>query len=120
MFEGLDGGIYRVLIRDKNGCGVASVEVPVVTFPKFFTPNNDGYNDTWSLKGVNTTFFPTSKIYIFDRYGKVVADIPIGTAWDGTYGGKRLPSNDYWFNVILVDSNGNTRRRTGNFSLLRK
>ncbi|MBL4905661.1 MAG: T9SS type B sorting domain-containing protein, partial [Flavobacteriaceae bacterium] len=120
LFEGLDGGIYRVLVRDKNGCGLASVEVPVVTFPKFFTPNNDGYNDTWSLKGVNTTFFPTSKIYIFDRYGKVVADIPIGTAWDGTYGGKRLPSNDYWFNVILVDSNGNTRRRTGNFSLLRK
>ena len=120
LFEGLDGGIYRILVRDKNGCGVASVEVPVVTFPKFFTPNNDGENDTWSLKGVNTTFFPSSKIYIFNRYGKVVADIHIGTAWDGTDNEKKLPSNDYWFNAVLEDINGNIRKKSGHFSLLRK
>jgi len=94
--------------------------LPVVTFPKFFTPNNDGYNDTWALQGVNTTFFPTSKIYIFNRYGKVVADIPVGTQWDGTYLGKKQPSNDYWFNAMLIDSKGTVRSRKGNFSLLRK
>ena len=120
FFDGLQGGIYTILVRDKNDCGVASLEVPVVTFPKFFTPNNDGYNDTWSLQGVNTTFFPTSKIYIFNRYGKVVADIPVGSQWDGTYLGKKQPSNDYWFNAMLVDYKGNIRSRKGNFSLLRK
>jgi len=120
LFESLEGGIYRVLVRDKNGCGVASVDVPVVTFPKFFTPNNDGYNDTWSLKGVNNTFFPSSEIYIFDRYGKVVAKVPVGTAWDGTYNGRKLISNDYWFKVMLEDTKGVIRRRVGNFSLLRR
>ena len=120
LFDQLQGGIYTLLVRDKNGCGIASLELPVVTFPKFFTPNNDGYNDTWSLQGVNTTFFPSSKIYIFNRYGKVVADIPIGTQWDGNYLGKKLPSNDYWFDAILIDTKGNIRRKKGNFSLLRK
>ena len=54
VFEQLSGGFYTVLVRDKNGCdenGIpASLEVPVVEFPDFFTPNGDGVNDTWNLK----------------------------------------------------------------------
>jgi gliding motility-associated-like protein len=121
IFENLDGEIYKVLVRDKNGCGTVSLSMPVVVFPEFFTPNNDGYNDVWEIKGVNELFFPISEVFIFDRFGKTVAQIKInGKGWDGSYNGRALPSDDYWFSIILVDINGVKRERKGNFSMLRK
>ncbi|MDY0779916.1 T9SS type B sorting domain-containing protein [Tenacibaculum sp. IB213877] len=120
-FEGLEGGIYTILVRDKNGCGLAQIEVSVIEFPKFFTPNNDGYNDTWTIKGANTDFYPQSTVYIFDRHGKTLASFPIDSeGWNGLYNGKPLPSNDYWFNIQLIDNNGNIKNKKGHFSLLRK
>ena len=122
VFDNLPGGIYTILVRDKNGCGVASLQVPVVEYPKFFTPNNDGVNDTWAIKGANSTFFPGSEVNIFNRFGKLVAQIDIDNpGWDGTFNGKVLPSDDYWFSVKLFDRDGNpVKGMTGNVSLLRK
>ena len=122
LFENLAGGFYTIVVEDKNGCRPnATLEVSVIEYPKFFTPNNDGVNDTWAIKGANSTFYPNAKINIFNRFGKVVAQIEVDTpGWTGTYGGKTLPSDDYWFSIILVDRNGRTRNRKGNFSLLRR
>jgi len=121
IFENLDGEIYTVLVKDKNGCGIARIQIPVVQFPQFFSPNGDGKNDTWIIKGANRLFFPNSEINIFNRYGKLVAKIPLDSnGWDGSYNGKLLPSDDYWFSIKLIDTSGNLRERVGNFSLLRK
>ena len=122
LFENLAGGFYTIVVEDKNGCRPnATLEVSVIEYPKFFTPNNDGINDTWAIKGANSTFYPTAQINIFNRFGKVVAQIEVDTpGWTGTYGGKTLPSDDYWFSIVLVDRNGNARERKGNFSLLRR
>ena len=112
---------YHVNYRHKNGCGVAQLEVSVLEFPKYFTPNGDGVNDLWAVKGASTTFYPQSSIHIFDRYGNPITEIAIdGQGWDGLYNGKLLPSNDYWFNIQLTDRNGITINRKGHFSLLRK
>ena len=121
VFENLGGGFYTILVRDKNGCGTATLIVSVVEFPKFFTPNNDGINDTWAIKGANSTFFPTSQISIFNRFGKVVAQIKIDNpGWNGYYNGKILPSDDYWYSINLIDRNGIVRERKGNLSLIRR
>ena len=122
VFENLVGGFYTIVVQDKNGCRPnAELLVSVIEFPKFFTPNNDGINDTWAIKGANAIFFPNAQINIFNRFGKVVAQIDVDTlGWDGSYAGKILPSDDYWFSIILVDRNGITRERKGNFSLLRR
>jgi gliding motility-associated-like protein len=121
IFDNLPGGIYTILVRDKNGCGVASLEVPVIEYPKFFTPNNDGVNDTWAIKGANSFYFPTSEVNIFNRFGKLVAQIDIDNpGWDGTFNGKTLPSDDYWFSIKLIDRDGNLKGMSGNVSLLRK
>lgn len=121
LFENLEGGFYTIRVRDKNGCGIVSLDVSVIEFPKFFTPNNDGINDTWAIKGANSTFYPTSQVHIFNRFGKVMAEISIDNpGWNGTFNGKVLPSDDYWFAIKLTDRNGNTRERKGNFSLLRR
>ena len=123
FFENLPGDIYTILVRDKNGCGTSStLSVPVIQFPKFFTPNNDSRNDTWMIKGANSTFFPGSRIQIFDRYGKLVGSIDIDSdGWDGTYNGRILPSDDYWFVTRILKPDGTLMtERKGNFSLLRK
>jgi len=121
VFEMVEPGIHTVFVQDKNNCGVASIEVSVIGFPKFFTPNNDGFNDTWQIKGVSSNFYPTSLIYIFDRFGKLITQIDaVSEGWNGAYNGANLPSTDYWFTAQLIDENGNIREKKGHFSLIRK
>ena len=124
VFENLEGGIYTIIVNDKNGClPDAELQISVIQFPKFFTPNGDGKNDTWSIKGANKSFYPNSSIDIYNRFGKLVAQIPIDSqGWDGTYNGTRLPSDDYWFRVQLIPANTNKIPITkkGHFSLLRR
>ena len=121
FFENVPAGIHKIYVRDKNGCGITMLEVSVIGFPKFFTPNNDGVNDTWRIPGANTDFYPTTNIYIFDRFGKLITSLnPDEEGWDGTFNGKHLPSSDYWYTTELTDKQGNTRVKKGHFSLIRR
>jgi gliding motility-associated-like protein len=122
-FNEIKPGLNTVYIRDRNGCGiVSSQKLSFLFFQRHFTPNNDGILDTWRILGSNNSYYTSARVEIFDRYGKVVALITDKDAqgWNGTYNGKKLPSNDYWFNAVLEDINGNVRKETGHFSLLRK
>lgn len=105
VFENISPGFYTVYIKDvKNNCGIVTNRISVVGFPKFFTPNNDGKNDTWQVYGVSDVFQANSKIFIFDRFGKLLKQIsPSGKGWDGTFNGAKLPTDDYWFSVTLQD-----------------
>jgi gliding motility-associated-like protein len=119
-FENVPSGIQTVSIRDKNGCGIVQIDISVIGFPRFFTPNNDGHNDTWKISGVNENFYSSSIIYIFDRFGKLITQInPKGEGWNGLYNGEPLPASDYWFTAKLIDVNGVNRIRKGHFSLVR-
>ncbi len=116
-FDNVSPGPHTVVIQDLEGC--ASVEIPlnVVGYPLYFTPNNDGYHDTWNIVGLNEIAGTT--IYIFDRYGKVLKQIdPAGIGWDGTYNGQPLASSDYWFQVNYQE-NGIIKTFGGHFSLKR-
>jgi gliding motility-associated-like protein len=97
-FENVSLGVHIVTVRDKNGCGLASTSVLVIDYPEFFTPNGDGYNDTWNIAGIATQ--PNAVVYIFDRFGKLLKQLsPTGSGWNGTYNGVNLPTSDYWFSV---------------------
>ena len=116
FFDNIPPGIHTLYVRDKDGCGTVSIDIPIIGYPKFFTPNGDGTNDTWQIKGINRMFQPQSIIYIYDRYGKLIKQLsPIDEGWDGTFNGNRLPSNDYWFSVALEDG----RQFSGHFTLKR-
>ncbi|MCP4978719.1 MAG: T9SS type B sorting domain-containing protein, partial [Maribacter sp.] len=71
FFENVPAGIHTIFVRDKNDCGIVEELVSVIGFPRFFTPNNDGHNDFWQIRGVNAQFQPNSVVYIFDRLGKL-------------------------------------------------
>ena len=97
-FTDVSPGEHIVTVRDLNGCGIGTKSVLVIDYPRFFTPNGDGYNDTWQIIGIDTR--PLSTIYIFDRYGKLLKQLsPLSEGWDGTFNGKPLPATDYWFSV---------------------
>ncbi|KAA1247858.1 T9SS type B sorting domain-containing protein [Aquimarina sp. RZ0] len=116
-FTNVPPGFHRVYIRDKNGCEPEATEdIAVIGFPKYFTPNGDGFHETWNIKGIATEILGNSIIYIFDRKGKLLKQLtPNSNGWDGTYGGQIMPSGQYWFRVQLEDG----RIRKGSFSLIR-
>jgi gliding motility-associated-like protein len=115
-FNNVSAGFHTVFVKDLNGCPTASEIVAVLGIPPYFTPNGDGYNDTWNVKGVNSRFNPNTEIRIFDRYGKLIKQIgAAGTGWNGTYNGNPMPSDDYWF--VVTFENGETYK--GHFALKR-
>lgn len=116
LFTNLEPGEYTVYVNDKNGCGLVFETFYILDYPKFFTPNGDGYNDVWQIKNLDKRGFENAKITIFDRYGSLIKQINNpNDYWDGTLRGNNLLSQDYWFALELP--NGKTIR--GHFSLIR-
>jgi gliding motility-associated-like protein len=104
IFSGLENGSYTVYARDIQGCDLlVSDAIQTITYPNYFTPNGDGYNDTWVIRLPSEY---NGLITIYDRYGKLIKQISsYGAGWDGTFNGIALPSTDYWFKVEYTENN---------------
>ncbi|SHH39551.1 T9SS type B sorting domain-containing protein [Flavobacterium defluvii] len=115
LFQNVLPGIYNAIARDKNGCGLSnSFVVYVLDYPRFFTPNGDGFNDLWFIQ--NSNILPDYTIQIFDRYGKFIKQMNQNSSgWNGLFNGQQLPSDDYWFTLLFADG----RNVKGHFSLKR-
>lgn len=113
-FSNLISGNYYIYIRDKYNCGTVTSKVFLLNYPKYFTPNGDGFNDYWKIKFSEVE--PNLSIKIFDRFGKVITILNSNSqGWDGTYNEKPIISDDYWF--IVTRENG--KEYKGHFSLKR-
>ena len=121
IFNNVTGGLHTLYVRDKNGCGIDSEKISVISIPKFFTPNGDGFNDTWQPLGISTEFQTDISIYIYDRYGKLLKILdPFGPGWDGTFKGYSMPSSDYWYTVDFQELFSEKHRQfKGHFTLKR-
>ncbi|TBW27525.1 T9SS type B sorting domain-containing protein [Gramella sp. KN1008] len=121
VFDQVPPGSHTITVREINGCGETTSEsFFLVGYPRFFTPNSDGYNDTWNL--ISNNEIRIQKLYVFDRYGKLISQLDprTGKGWDGTYNGKDLPSDDYWFKVEFIDQKtGENQVYMSNFTLKR-
>lgn len=114
LFLNVPAAEYNVTIRDKNKCGTDSKTIYVLNYPKYFTPNNDGFNEFWTINNAFT--IQNYSITIFDRFGKFLYEFKkTDNGWDGTYNATYLPSADYWF--VLNLETGKTIK--GNFTLKR-
>jgi gliding motility-associated-like protein len=118
IFTDLPNGSYVVYVRDLQGCGLLnSGTLFALTYPNFFTPNGDGYHDTWNIANLDPSY--EAKIFIYDRYGKLIRGInPYGEGWDGTSAGQQLPATDYWFRIEYLE-NGTSKEFKSHFSLIR-
>ena len=111
-------GNHTVTIKDVDGCGSVTIDIGVIDYPQFMTPNQDGYHDTWNIIGI-ANGDPTAKIYIFDRFGKLLKQLStLSEGWDGSYNGNPMPSSDYWFRVEYTE-NDTKKEFRGHFTLKR-
>ena len=119
VFTNVTAGAHIIRGRDRAGCGLEAERFSIIGFPPFFTPNQDGFNETWNITGLSEQ--PNAKIYIFDRYGKLLKQLsPQGQGWNGFYKGRKMPSQDYWFRVEFIEPNtGNPSVFKSHFTLKR-
>ena len=113
IFYDVIGGKYTVYVKSTD-CETSVSTTHIHFFiPKYFTPNNDGQHDTFSLLGIEC--FASSEVYIFNRFGKLLLSAynsPVN--WNGTFNGKELPTSDYWY-IISIEG----QEYRGHFTLKR-
>lgn len=124
VFTNVTPGQHTITVRDTktdNPCeDLIIIGASIIDYPNFFTPNGDGFRDTWNIIGLDQA---DAKIYIFDRYGKLLKQLSaLGEGWDGTFIGANMPASDYWFTVTYREVVGTvevTKQFKAHFSLLR-
>lgn len=97
----LETTTYKLTVTDiTSGCfsqdEIIITVNNVLKIPDSFTPNSDGVNDYWNIKGLagNTT----AEINIFNRNGEIIyKSIGYNQPWDGKHKGKNLPIGIYYY-----------------------
>lgn len=118
---------YEVLARNAAGCEALALvtvtvvqlacEEPFIFIPNAFTPNGDGVNDVFFIRGNN---FDELYLAIFNRWGQRIfesnsADI----GWDGTFDGAPLPPDVYGYYAEVRCFDGRIFVKKGNLTLIR-
>jgi gliding motility-associated-like protein len=100
VFSNMPIDLYTVYVKS-NDCEVIVTQEHLHFFiPRFMTPNGDGVNDVFSLNV--SKYFTSTEVCIFDRYGKLLfSAINRDVNWDGTVNGKKLPTSDYWYRIVI-------------------
>jgi len=98
---------YTLMVTSPGGCtSTDQMFVKVLKIPRIpntFTPNNDGVNDLWTIQYLED--YPNNHIQVFTRAGQLVYEHKgYYHAWDGTYKGKSLPFDTYYY--ILEPGSG--------------
>lgn len=109
---------YKVVAISAGGC-TASADVKIIVLripliPTAFTPNGDGFNDTWEIAHIDNR--PDYSMKIFNRYGQqVFSAADYSQPWDGTYQGKKVPSGVYYY---MMDTHNALGILSGNLTVL--
>ncbi|WP_303317808.1 T9SS type B sorting domain-containing protein [Flavivirga abyssicola] len=107
-------GEYTVYARDKFKCHTLRKDVVALGYNQFFTPNGDGINERWHIKGLSK--YPKSVVYIYNRHGKLIKQLSLNSlGWDGNFNGSPLPDEDYWFRYVYEEG----KAYIGHFTLKR-
>ncbi len=113
-FSNLVPGTYSLIVKDGVGCIEINETIVVRGAPRYFTPNGDGFNDFWHVKGKEN--YPGLSITIMDRFGKRITSFTSANqGWDGTFNGQEMPSNAYWYRISYEG-----KEYYGHFSLIRR
>jgi len=114
---------YRIkAIRNGDGLESFSNTVCVSTMlnvfvPNAFSPNSDGLNDEFEIKG---TFIIDYKIMIYDRWGQLLFESDdIEKSWDGKFNNSLCPVGDYYYQVQVKGTSGNRDFINGTVSIIR-
>ena len=118
-------GVYSINLTATNtqtGCSNSiqkNVDIHVKTdlfVPTTFTPNNDGKNDIFRVRGSEVI---VEEMSIFNQWGKAVfhGDAAI-TTWDGTSNGETLNNGTYVYKIKVIDG-GTPKELKGTVTLIK-
>ncbi|WP_081413976.1 T9SS type B sorting domain-containing protein [Chryseobacterium daeguense] len=98
-FKNVARGDAKIYVKDAYDCDPMIVNIVVPNLVNVITPNGDGMNDGIdfsALAGKQNLVFN-----IFDRYGAKIysADKSNKYKWDGTIGGRKVPTGNYWYSI---------------------
>ena len=117
ILTNVPAGEHLITVRDANECTYLTATANLIGYPRYLTPNGDGYHDTWNIIGIKGN--ENWKISVFDRYGKFLSQFSSSSSgWDGNLNGQQLPSNDYWFTIDYTE-NGIQKKFKSHFALKR-
>ncbi|QOR76405.1 MAG: PKD domain-containing protein [Thermoflavifilum sp.] len=118
-------GVYEACLRVANewGCEDTSCQAvealinPLFDVPSAFSPNGDGVNDVFRVRGFGIAKF---EMEIYNRWGqKVYESRDVNQGWDGTYRGKPQPMDAYAYVIHIQFTDGRQTTKTGSVTLLR-
>ncbi len=120
-----DVGIYlvKLLVTTINGCE-SGMEKEVIIHPNFivyaptaFTPNGDGLNDVFELKGVGINKF---LLQIYSRWGELMFESKsLEDKWDGTYDGDLVPTGTYVYSIYYTSMINREYTKQGSVTVVR-
>jgi gliding motility-associated-like protein len=114
---------YNLKITNIQGCSnSANVTIEVLPYCikplNAFTPNKDGFNDTWFITNGNCVKKAT--VLVYNRYGGTVYEsLDYKNDWEGTYKGTPLPDATYYYVINYELLNGSIVVKKGNVTILR-
>ena len=111
---------YILHAIDSAGCENSdTVEVNIkgsIFTPNSFTPNDDGLNDEFEIKGENIKNF---ELWIYNRWGEnIFHSTKISDFWDGKYLGNKCKIDTYLWIIEFLDFNQNFQIIKGHVNLL--
>ncbi len=118
-------GEYSVTLvsTNINGCKDTSRIIVIIDpdysiyIPDAFSPNNDGVNDYFTLKGEGITKF---KISIFNRWGELIFESnDINKGWDGRYKDNIVQQDLYIYKIELVLFDSTKKLKSGHVTVIR-
>lgn len=102
LFENLEQGHYRVVLKDAKGCIKAdSFEIKKISccddvmIPNAFSPNGDQMNDV--LRILNSEHIQVIKFVVANRWGNIVFNTNLDTPWDGKIKGGDAENDTYYY-----------------------
>lgn len=108
IFKDLSRGDHTIFVKDAYDCEPIVVNVVVPNIINVITPNGDGINDVIDYSALSNK--KNLILNIYDRYGTKIhqADKMNNFKWDGTVGGKKVPTGTYWYSVTWNENNKNS------------
>ncbi len=115
-----DYSVY-LAVKDINGCiDTLRKEITVVLLPDVptaFSPNNDGQNDYFKVRGGP---FKNISVRVYNNWGQLIFETNDQLeGWNGTYNGTEQPIGVYVWVVDVEMLNGKKIKKTGDVTLLR-
>jgi len=121
IIENLSSGDYELILTDQNNCTkTLSANISIgsddcLFIPSAFTPNGDGFNDTWVIRNIH--LYPNVVVEVFNKWGNhIFSSIAYTNPWDGTRNNKAVASGTYYYTVNL---NNGEPIKTGALTIIR-